>query len=31
MLLEEKLERIQHPDSYGYRLGRSIQYALAVT
>ncbi len=31
MLLEEKLEPIFHPDSYGYRPGRSAQGALAVT
>ena len=31
MLLEEKLEPIFHPDSYGYRPGRSAQDALAVT
>ncbi|HEX8933272.1 MAG TPA: group II intron reverse transcriptase/maturase, partial [Pseudonocardiaceae bacterium] len=31
MLLEEKLEPIFHPDSYGYRRGRSAQDALAVT
>ncbi|MGI8411666.1 MAG: group II intron reverse transcriptase/maturase [Solirubrobacteraceae bacterium] len=31
MLLEEKLEPIFHPDSYGYRLGRSAHDALAVT
>ena len=30
MLLEEKLEPIFHPDSYGYRPGRSAQDALAV-
>ena len=30
-LLEEKLEPIFHPDSYGYRPGRSAQDALAVT
>ena len=29
MLLEEKLEPIFHPDSYGYRPGRSAQDALA--
>ena len=31
MLLEEKLEPIFHPDSYGYRPGRSCHDALAVT
>ncbi len=31
MLLEETLEPIFHPDSYGYRPGRSAQDALAVT
>ena len=31
MLLEEKLEPIFHPDSYGYRPGRSAHNALAVT
>lgn len=31
MLLEEKLEPIFHPDSYGYRRGRSAHDALAVT
>ena len=31
MLLEEKLEPIFHPDSYGYRPGRSARDALAVT
>ncbi len=31
MLLEEKLEPIFHPDSYGYRPGRSTHDALAVT
>ena len=31
MLLEEKLEPIFHPDSYGYRRGRSAHNALAVT
>ncbi len=31
MLLEEKLEPIFHPDSYGYRPGRSGHDALAVT
>jgi len=30
MLLEEKLEPIFHPDSYGYRPGRSAHDALAV-
>ena len=30
-LLEEKLEPIFHPDSYGYRPGRSARDALAVT
>jgi RNA-directed DNA polymerase len=30
MLLEEKLEPIFHPDSYGYRPGRSAQDALAA-
>ena len=30
-LLEEKLEPIFHPDSYGYRPGRSAHDALAVT
>jgi RNA-directed DNA polymerase len=30
MLLEEKLEQIFHPDSYGYRPGRSAHDALAV-
>jgi retron-type reverse transcriptase len=30
MLLEERLEPIFHPDSYGYRLGRSAHDALAV-
>jgi RNA-directed DNA polymerase len=30
MLLEEKLEPIFHPDSYGYRPGRSAHAALAV-
>jgi RNA-directed DNA polymerase len=30
MLLEEKLEPIFHPDSYGYRRGRSAHDALAV-
>ncbi len=30
-LLEEKLEPIFHPDSYGYRPGRSCHDALAVT
>ena len=30
VLLEEKLEPIFHPDSYGYRPGRSAQDALAV-
>ena len=30
-LLEEKLQPIFHPDSYGYRPGRSAQDALAVT
>jgi RNA-directed DNA polymerase len=30
MLLEEKLEPIFHPDSYGYRPGRSCHDALAV-
>ena len=31
MRLEEKLEPIFHPDSYGYRPGRSAHDALAVT
>ena len=31
MLLEERLEPIFHPDSYGYRHGRSAHDALAVT
>ena len=31
MLLEEKLKPIFHPDSYGYRPGRSAHDALAVT
>ena len=31
MLLEEKLEPIFHPDSYGYRPGRGAHDALAVT
>ena len=31
MLLEEKLEPILHPNSYGYRPGRKAQDALAVT
>jgi RNA-directed DNA polymerase len=31
ILLEEKLEPIFHPDSYGYRPGRSAHDALAVT
>jgi RNA-directed DNA polymerase len=31
MLLEEKLELIFHPDSYGYRPGRNAHDALAVT
>jgi len=31
MLLEVRLEPIFHPDSYGYRPGRSAQDALAVT
>ncbi len=31
MLLEEKLEPIFHPNSYGYRPGRSAHDALAVT
>jgi RNA-directed DNA polymerase len=31
ILLEEKLEPIFHPDSYGYRPGRSCHDALAVT
>jgi len=31
MLLEEKLEPIFHPDSYGYRPGRSAHDALAIT
>jgi len=31
MLLEEKLEPLFHPDSYGYRPGRSAHEALAVT
>ena len=31
MLLEERLEPIFHPDSYGYRPGRGAQDALAVT
>ncbi len=31
MLLEEKVEPIFHPDSYGYRPGRSAHDALAVT
>jgi retron-type reverse transcriptase len=31
MLLEEKLEPIFHPDSYGYRPGRSAHDALATT
>jgi retron-type reverse transcriptase len=31
MLLEDKLEPIFHPDSYGYRPGRSAHDALAVT
>ena len=30
MLLEEKLEPIFHPDSYGYRPGRSAHDALAA-
>ena len=30
MLLEEKLEPVFHPDSYGYRPGRSAHDALAV-
>jgi RNA-directed DNA polymerase len=30
MLLEEKLEPIFHPDSYGYRPGRSAQEAVAA-
>jgi len=30
MLLEEKLEPIFHPDSYGYRRGRSAHDALSV-
>ncbi len=30
ILLEEKLEQIFHPDSYGYRPGRSAHDALAV-
>ncbi len=31
MLLEDRLELIFHPDSYGYRPGRSAHDALAVT
>jgi RNA-directed DNA polymerase len=31
MLLEERLEPIFHPDSYGYRPGRSAHDALAMT
>jgi len=31
MLLEERLEPIFHPDSYGYRPGRGAHDALAVT
>ncbi len=31
MRLEETLERVFHPDSYGYRPGRSTHDALAVT
>jgi RNA-directed DNA polymerase len=31
MLLEDKLEPVFHPDSYGYRRGRSAHDALAVT
>jgi RNA-directed DNA polymerase len=31
MLLEDKLEPIFHPDSYGYRPGRSARDALTVT
>jgi RNA-directed DNA polymerase len=31
MLLEDKLEPVFHPDSYGYRPGRSAHDALAVT
>jgi retron-type reverse transcriptase len=31
MLLEEKLEPIFHPNSYGYRPGCSAHDALAVT
>jgi len=31
MLLEDQLEPIFHPDSYGYRRGRSAHDALAVT
>ena len=31
MLLEDKLEPIFHPDSYGYRPGRKAQDALAMT
>src|SRR5487761_778327 len=31
MLLEESLEPIFHPDSYGYRPGRSAHDALAMT
>jgi RNA-directed DNA polymerase len=31
MLLEEELEPVFHPDSYGYRPGRSAHDALAVT
>jgi retron-type reverse transcriptase len=31
MLLEARLEPIFHPDSYGYRPGRSAHDALAVT
>lgn len=31
MLLEERLEPVFHPDSYGYRPGRSALDALAVT
>ena len=31
MLLEDKVEPIFHPDSYGYRPGRSAHDALAVT
>jgi RNA-directed DNA polymerase len=31
MLLEDRLEPVFHPDSYGYRRGRSAHDALAVT